>query len=189
VSTFDGLPAELSKRSAVERLVEEALRFGRKGFARIAEFAPTRMNFSWITDDLAIGGAFHDRDIPKLKARGITAVVDCREEAMDSEDGLAAHGIKLLHLPAPDAHEIDQSAIDQGVEWVKGELAGGGKVYVHCLHGVGRGPLLGCCVLIDQGRSAANALQLVKTRRWQASPNEEQVCAIWTWAERHGRLT
>src|SRR4030095_4906530 len=100
--------------------------------------------------------------------------VDCREEAMDSEDGLAAHGIKLLHLPAPDAHEIDQSAIDEGVEWVTREMAGGGKVYVHCLHGVGRGPLLGCCVLIAEGRSAANALQLVKDRRWQASPKQEQ---------------
>src|SRR5713226_8656239 len=167
VSTFDGLPAELTPRSPLARLIEEALRFMRKGFARVAEFAPTRLNFSWITDDLAIGGAFHGRDIPKLKALGITAVVDCREEARDSEEGLAAHGIKLLHLPAPDAHEIDQSSIDQGVEWVTEQLADGAKVYVHSLHGVGRGPLLGCCVLIAEGRSASEALQLIKTRRWQ----------------------
>jgi hypothetical protein len=168
----------------VRRTFDELLRFGRKGFARIAEFAPTRLNLSWITDDLAVGGAFHWADIPRLARLGVTAVVDCREEASDDPVALAKHGIGFLRLPTPDAHELSQEHIETGVRWATERLARGEKVYIHCSHGVGRGPLLGCCVLVATGLSPMEAIRLLKARRWQASPNEEQLQAILEYVER-----
>jgi hypothetical protein len=179
------VPPELLDRSPVHRLTEEVLRFGRKGVARILEFAPVKLNFSWITDNLAVGGAFRRGDIPRMRRMGVDAIVDCRLEDRDDEEALRRHGIELLHLPAPDTHEISQEALDFGVDWARERMSQGKKVYVHCLHGVGRGPLLGSCILVDSGHSARQALELVKARRWQASPNEEQVEALVTWARRH----
>lgn len=178
------LPVDLWPRSPLARLIDVVLRFGRKGFARFIEFAPTRLNLSWVTDHLAVGGAFRTGDIPRLKRLGITGVVDCREEACDDEEALGKHGIALLRLPAPDTHELSQDMLDAGVLWVAERLGRGEKVYVHCLHGVGRGPLLGCCVLMESGHTAADALRLLKARRWQASPNQEQVEALLRYAER-----
>jgi len=179
------VPPELRDRSPIKRVVEDVLRFGRKGVARILEFAPTKLNFSWITDELAVGGVFRRADIPKLRSMGVNAVVDCRAEDRDDQEALYKHGIELLWLPAPDTHEISQESLDEGVEWVKRRIDLGQRVYVHCLHGVGRGPLLGSCVLVAQGYSATQSLQLVKARRWQASPNEEQMEALVTFARRH----
>ena len=187
ISPRHTLPPEFLPRSRVARFIDELLRFGRKGFARIIEFSPTRLNLSWITDDLAVGGVFRTSQVVRLKRLGITAVVDCREEASDDEAALRAHDIAFLRLPTRDRHELTQDALDAGVAWVMERLDRGEKVYVHCLHGVGRGPLLGCCVLVTSGYSAADALKTVKGRRWQASPNEEQLSALLTYAERHHR--
>ena len=176
---------ELRNRSILVRLAEAARIFAKKGVARVLEFAPTKLNFSWITDNLAVGGAFHTSDIPKLRAMGVDAVVDCRAEARDDEEALHRHGIEFLWLPAPDTHELSQRSLDVGVEWVQERMHEGKRVYVHCLHGVGRGPLLGACSLVASGYSAPQALSLVKKRRWQANPNEEQMEALVTYARRH----
>ena len=175
----------LRSRSPFERAAEEILRLVRKGFARIAELSPTRMNLSWITPNLALGGAFHTRDIPRLRQIGITAVVDCREEASDDELALARNGIDYLRLPTPDAHTLTQDSLDRGVEWVRQQIVRGAKVYVHCSHGVGRAPELGACVLVADGHLPGTALDLIRARRWQALPNEEQVLGLVAFADRH----
>ena len=176
--------AQLLPHSALARLTDEPARFVRKGFARFAEFLPARLNLSWITPDLAVGGAFPMRHVPRLRRIGITAVVDCREEASDDEEALARHGISFLRLPTPDARDLSQDHLDLGVAWSAERLASGEKVYVHCWHGVGRGPLLVCCILVASGHSAADALGLVKARRWQSSPNEEQLGALLEYTRR-----
>jgi Dual specificity phosphatase, catalytic domain len=179
------VPDELRNRGLASRMVEDALRFARKGVARVLELAPTKMNFSWVTDELGVGGVFRRSDIPRLRRMGVNAVVDCRAEGSDDQNALRRHGIDFLWLPAPDTHEISQEALDRGVVWVRERIGRGQRVYVHCLHGVGRGPLLGACVLVSSGYSATQALQRVKARRWQASPNEEQIAALVTYARRH----
>ncbi len=182
-SQHDTAAQDLLPRSLPGRAFDEILRWGRKGFARLAELAPTQLNLSWVTDTLAVGGAIRTRDIPRLRRLGIRAIADCREEAADDEAALARHGIAYLRIPTPDAHELAQPDLQTGVTWVAERLARGEKVYVHCKHGVGRAPLLASCFLVSQGATAEEALHLVKSRRWQASPNEEQVGALVTFAE------
>ncbi|MCA1647623.1 MAG: phosphatase, partial [Chloroflexi bacterium] len=59
--------------------------------------------------------------------------------------------------------------------------------FLHCEHGVGRGPLMACAVLVAQGCSAPEALRLVRAARWQALPNDRQLAALLnfekTWRE------
>ena len=49
---------------------------------------------------------------------------------------------------------------------------------MHCEHGVGRGPLMACAVLVAQGYSAPEALRIVRSGRWQALPNDRQLAVL-----------
>jgi hypothetical protein len=102
-----------------------------KGIAQIQELRPQNLNLSWVTDSLAVGGAFRPSDVRRLRAQGVTAVLDLRAEASDDPDLLARHGINFLRLPTPDEHPPSQQDFERGVEWVLDQQAAGHKVLVH----------------------------------------------------------
>jgi protein-tyrosine phosphatase len=104
--------------------------------------------------------------------------VDCRKEATDDPSALAAASIAFLHLPTLDRHGFTYAQMEEGVDWVLDHLEHGGKAFLHCEHGVGRGPLMACAVLVAQGHSAPEALRLVRAKRWQALPNDRQLAAL-----------
>ena len=164
-----------------------------RGVARILELSTQvgfggRLNLSRITEQLFIGGHIPVSAYPRLKAMGVTAVIDLREEARDDEEAWRRLGVELLHLPATDGYPASQQQLIRGVQWALERLAGGGQVYAHCQHGVGRGPLMGLAILIAQGYNAGEALRLMRSRRWQAAPNDRQLEALLaferTWAGR-----
>jgi protein tyrosine phosphatase (PTP) superfamily phosphohydrolase (DUF442 family) len=166
-----------------------------RGVARILEYS-TRLNgrslnLSRITDRLVVGGSIPKRAYPRLKAMGVTAVIDLREEAKDDEAALKKLGIELLYLPATDRYAASQAQLRQGVEWAMERLAAGGQVYAHCKHGVGRGPLMGLAILVAQGQTSSSALRLLRAKRWQAAPNDRQLAALldfergWTGRPAH----
>ena len=109
---------------------------------------------------------------------GITAVIDLREEAKDDQAALAKLGIELLYLPATDRFAASQDQLRTGVEWAIERIERGGQVYAHCKHGVGRGPLMGLAILIAQGQTSSTALRLLRSKRWQAAPNDRQLAAL-----------
>jgi protein tyrosine phosphatase (PTP) superfamily phosphohydrolase (DUF442 family) len=166
-----------------------------RGVARILEYS-TRihrqtLNLSRITDQLVVGGSVPPRAYPRLKAMGVTAVIDLREEAKDDEAALNKLGIELLYLPATDRYAASQDQLRHGVEWAMERIKRGGQVYAHCKHGVGRGPLMGLAILVAQGQTASAALKLLRSKRWQAAPNDRQLAAlldferIWTGHPTH----
>jgi protein tyrosine phosphatase (PTP) superfamily phosphohydrolase (DUF442 family) len=153
-----------------------------RGVARILEYS-TRLhrrslNLSRISDQLVVGGSVPTRAYTRLKAMGVTAVIDLREEAKDDEAALGKLGIELLYLPATDRFAASQDQLRQGVEWALERLGSGGQVYAHCKHGVGRGPLMGLAILVAQGHTSSSALRLLRTKRWQAAPNDRQLAAL-----------
>jgi predicted protein tyrosine phosphatase len=153
-----------------------------RGVARILEYS-TRvhrrtLNLSRITDQLVVGGSIPVWAYPRLKAMGVTAVIDLREEAKDDEAALNKLGIELLYLPATDRFAASQDQLRQGVEWAVERLNQGGQVYAHCKHGVGRGPLMGLAIMVAQGQTASAALKLLRSKRWQAAPNDRQLAAL-----------
>jgi protein tyrosine phosphatase (PTP) superfamily phosphohydrolase (DUF442 family) len=158
----------------------------------LTDVQPKQLNYSEITDQLAVGGAFRKRQIRRLRQHGVTAVVDCRLEAQDDSNALAAAGIDLLHVPTPDRYGFTYGQLERGVIWSLAHIDSGGRVFLHCEHGVGRGPLMACAVLVGQGHSAPQALRMVRAKRWQALPNDRQLAALMdferTWRKRSSRL-
>ena len=74
---------------------------------RIVTGAPIR-SVSQITPDLHVGGQYRRRGWPRLAARGVTAVVNLREEFDDAAAGIAPS--RYLHLPAVDDTPPDVGA-------------------------------------------------------------------------------
>ncbi len=136
---------------------------------------PDQLNMSWVTDYLAVGGRVHPEDIPALARIGITHVVDTRSEYCDDTQALAQEHIELLHLPARDTYPLAVEQMIQGAAWIHERMKQGGRVLIHCEHGVGRSVLLTCAVLVYGGMAARDALLLVQQKRWQAAPNQRQV--------------
>lgn len=139
---------------------------------------PDRLNMSWVTDTLAVGGRVRPEDIHALAKVGITHVVDTRSEYCDDVQALAKEHIELLYLPTPDTYPLTVEQLTQGAAWVSERMHAGGRVLVHCEHGVGRSVLLTCSVLVYNGMHASDALALVQKRRWQAAPNHRQIVRL-----------
>jgi len=191
---FSLYEAAADERGAV-RWYTLAGRLWLRGVARVLEYSTKihrqGLNLSRITDQLVVGGSVPVRSYPRLKAMGVTAVIDLREEAKDDEAALAKLGIELLYLPATDRYAATQDQLKAGVEWAMKRIEAGGQVYAHCKHGVGRGPLMGLAILVAQGQTASSALKLMRSKRWQAAPNDRQLGALldfereWTGRPAH----
>lgn len=166
------------------------LRFVARVMEWLTDLQPKQLNYSDVTPKLAVGGSYRPNQIKLLKERGVSAVVDCRQEARDDVEALARAGIAFLHLPAPDRYAMTYEQLHQGVDWVLDHLGSGGKAFLHCEHGVGRGPLMACAVLVAQGYSAPEALSVVRAGRWQAMPNDRQLASLLQfeqdWRTRRG---
>ena len=139
---------------------------------------PDKLNMSWVTEHIAVGGRVHPEDIHALARTGITHVVDTRAEYCDDAQAMAKEHIELLHLPTPDTYPFTIEQLQQGAAWVYERVERGGRVLIHCEHGVGRSVLLTCAALVFGGMSAQDALELVQEKRWQAAPNHRQVARL-----------
>lgn len=144
---------------------------------------PDKLNMSWVTKHLAVGGRVHPADIRALARAGITAVIDTRAEHRDDEQALAQQHIELLHLPTPDSFPLNIEQLTEGAAWANEHIQQGGRVLIHCEHGVGRSVLLTCATLIYDGMCASDALALVQRKRWQAAPNHRQVVRLREFEE------
>jgi protein tyrosine phosphatase (PTP) superfamily phosphohydrolase (DUF442 family) len=139
---------------------------------------PDKLNMSWVTNSLAVGGRVRPMDIRALAHVGVNAVVDTRAEHCDDAHAMAKEHIELLHLPTLDTHPMTIEQLMEGSTWVSERMKQSGHVLIHCEHGVGRSVLLTCAVLVYDGMHAQDALALVKQKRWQASPNHRQVVRL-----------
>ena len=149
----------------------------------MAEWQP---NLTFITDTLAIGGAFPPERTQHLaESLGIAAIVDLRVEACDEEALLVQHGISFLRLPTEDLCAVSQPMLRDGVAYVNGHLDQGKRVLVHCEHGIGRSATLALCVLVSRGWAPLEALELAKRRRALVSPSPAQYEAWTAWLEEH----
>jgi protein-tyrosine phosphatase len=143
-------------------------------------------NWSWLTPSLAVGGRLAPELTSRLLAEfGISHVVDLRSEAQDDPASFREHGVELLALPTDDHCAVSEAMLETGVDWVIDRLAQGGRVYVHCEHGIGRSVLLAWCVLVALGEPPRTALENIKAARTIASPSPAQIHALLGFARRY----
>lgn len=141
--------------------------------------------FDWITDELAIGGRYGPPEVVRFAEEDeIAAVVDLRAECRDDSMLLKRHGIAFLHLPTRDTRAVSQRALAIGVRFAGSVMDGGGRVLVHCEHGIGRSATLGLCILVDRGLTPMEALERAKAARPRVSPSPAQYEAWARWLTR-----
>src|SRR5947209_15808354 len=96
---------------------------------------PDKLNMSWVTHHLAVGGRIHPADIHALALSGITHIIDTRSEYQDDAKALAKEDIELLHLPTPDTYPLTVEQLEQGTAWAQERIQQGGRGLFHCEHG------------------------------------------------------
>ena len=147
---------------------------------RIITGAPTR-RFSEVTPQVHLGGQYRSYGWPVLVKRGITAVVNMRGEFSDKRSNIVPQC--YLHLPTVDNTPPTLEQLYQGVEFMKKEIERGGKVYVHCWEGIGRGPTMVAAYLIaEKGMTPDEAWKHIRKIRPFIRPTEVQVAQIERFA-------
>jgi protein-tyrosine phosphatase len=121
------------------------------------------VKYSAVTPQILIGPQYGRRGKRKLDRLGITGDVNLRTEFDD-----AAHGLALrhyLHLPTIDDDAPSLEHLQQGVDFIRGLVDEGEKVYIHCAGGVGRAPTQAAAYFISQGMTRDEAIALIKKTR------------------------
>ncbi len=128
---------------------------------------------SQITANLFLGSQYNKVGIKKLKKLGITAIVNLRTHSVYT----SAHfmGIKYLHLPVVDNTPPPLAILLEGSSFIEKEINSGGKVYIHCRQGLGRGPTMTLAYLIKIGVTYNDAFAMVKQVRPFVNPRPGQV--------------
>jgi dual specificity MAP kinase phosphatase len=131
---------------------------------------------SQITANLYLGGQYNLHGLRLLKEMGITAIVNMRMHSIYTE----AHyeGFHYLHLPTPDNTAPALDDLIRGAEFTDKEIKAGGKVYIHCRQGLGRGPTMAIAYLLKMGETYEDAFLTVKAARSFIRPRAVQVARL-----------
>lgn len=118
---------------------------------------------SRVTPQLWVGPQFNVRGKRYLEGRGVTGVVNLRDEFDDAANGLAlAH---YCYLPTIDDECPSPEHFQKGVDFIRSVVEEGGQVYIHCKAGVGRAPTMAAAYLVAEGMRVDEAIALIKRTR------------------------
>lgn len=146
-----------------------------------------RLSRSQITAHLFLGSQYNLLGLKKLKALGVTAIVNMR---MHNDYSDAEHeGIKYLHLPTVDNTPPPLEVLLKGADFIDHEIKNGGSVYVHCRQGLGRGPTMAMAYLIKTGLTYADAYAMIKRVRIFINPRSGQVAMLKELEEYYKGIT
>jgi protein tyrosine phosphatase (PTP) superfamily phosphohydrolase (DUF442 family) len=129
------------------------------------------MDFSQITNDLFIGTTPDARDYNRLRDLGVRLVINMRFARGPHPDPhpealsflwLRTIDSPILLIPIPKLIRGTHTALEI--------ISKGGKVYSHCAAGRHRSVAMGAAILIAQGHSPLEAMQLIKKQRPIADP-------------------
>lgn len=140
---------------------------------------------SMISPQLFLGGQYSSRGFSLLKRRGITGIVSMR---LHPRKGLPELGeVEFLHLPTKDMQAPTIGQLQEGVAFIARHIQNGGKVYVHCAAGEGRGPTMVAAYLISTGLTQEDALSQIRKVRSFIRPTRVQLERLKEWEQISGR--
>ncbi|BBL76336.1 protein-tyrosine phosphatase family protein [Methylomagnum ishizawai] len=137
--------------------------------------------FSGVAPGILLGGQPARRIVSQMYRRGVTGVVNLRAE-YDSVQEVGGTGLDYLFLPVADNHAPSLDQLRQGVAFIRRAVAQGGKVYIHCWEGLGRGPTLAAAWLVSAGDAPTVAWERVRKVRPFIRPTAGQVRRIEEFA-------
>lgn len=166
-------------RALVDRLAQQGPRptmlWVADHLVRIVTGAPMR-SVSQIGSNLHVGGQYRRRGYSILQARGITAVVNMREEFAHDVSGATSSRYLLLPTVEDEAPALTQ--LRGGVAFIAQEIAQGGSVYVHCRSGVARAATMAAAYLISTGLTPDQAWARIRRVRPFIRPTAAQIDSI-----------
>ena len=139
---------------------------------RVIAGMPT-LKRSQITANLFLGSQYNLVGLRKMKALGITAIINMRMHSVYSE--ARYDGFHYLHLPTVDNTPPPIDVLIKGADFADAEIKKGGKVYIHCRQGLGRGPTMTLAYLLKTGLTFQDAFNLVKKVRTFINPRPGQI--------------
>lgn len=134
------------------------------------------MHYSQITDHIWVGGELEPGDWERLYQQGIRYDLSLQVEKRDDFGELTPLG--ELWLPVVDCFMPSQEQLALAALYLDGVVSQGGRVVVHCKHGIGRAPMTVACYLIAGGMEADRAMALLRERRPIVEPNAGQVAVV-----------
>lgn len=135
-------------------------KFGRKLLGRPI------WRYSWITPNILLGGQPARRLWKILDTIGVDGVINMRAE-YDYLDEMGGTGgrFEYLYLPTVDNTAPTIEHLQQGVEFANRILDNGGKLYIHCWEGLGRGPTMVAAHLVSKGLTPDEAWAYIRQVR------------------------
>lgn len=146
---------------------------------RLSTGAPP-LQYSRITPHIHLGGQYTAAGWRRLQKRGVTAVVNMRDEFDDAEAGIAPE--HYLFLPTVDDTPPTIAQLCQGVRFIHQQIGAGGQVYVHCMLGVGRSVTMVAAYLVATGMSPSVAWKTIRRRRPFIQPTLAQEARLAEFA-------
>jgi len=138
-----------------------------RGFDQLHLHRTFRMDMTWVTGRIAVGGGIWTAEtMAKVARAGITHIIDMQLEFDDT--ALAKpFGIKVLwnaidddFLPKPP--EVFQSGVEFALEALDED---GTKLLIHCAAGIHRAPMMALAILTSLGWTMEASIELIETRR------------------------
>lgn len=135
-------------------------KFGRKLLGRPI------WRYSWITPNILLGGQPARRLWSILDDIGVQGVINMRAE-YDYLDEMGGTGgrFEYLYLPTVDNTAPTIEHLQQGVTFANRILDNGGKLYIHCWEGLGRGPTMVAAHLVSKGLTPDEAWAYIRQVR------------------------
>ncbi|MGA8621579.1 MAG: dual specificity protein phosphatase [Candidatus Sulfotelmatobacter sp.] len=139
-----------------------------------------RMDITWVTDRIAVGGGiWNPENMAALARAGITHIIDMQIE-FDDTPLARPHGILVCWNPIdddfePKAAEVFVRGVEFGLAALKENEA---KLFVHCAAGVHRAPMMTLALLGVMGWTLESAMDLIERRRPAADFAEVYVQSV-----------
>ncbi|HET7439656.1 MAG TPA: dual specificity protein phosphatase [Terriglobales bacterium] len=140
---------------------------GERQFIVPAQYDGYRMDMTWVTGRIAVGGGIWNATNMAAVARsGVTHIIDMQIE-FDDTPLAKAHGIEVLWNAVDDDFQPKPPEVfRRGVEFALAALEEPeAKLYIHCAAGVHRAPMMTLAVLCALNYRLPEAMQLIEARR------------------------
>lgn len=134
------------------------------------------MDYSKITDQLYVGTSPSQRDYEELRELGVQLVINMRllRGRGPARGDSSPKYLRLRTMDHPWV-PIPTQALIRGTQEALRTMEQGGKVYAHCSRGRHRSVAMAAAILIAQGNTAEDAIELVKQGRAAADPDAAHI--------------
>lgn len=130
--------------------------------------------YAVITENIMIGGQPTEKGLKKLINKNYSLIINLRKE-FDYENLVNIEKIRYVYLPTGDDNSISYEYLEKGILEIKSEVENGGKVFIHCLEGLGRSATLLAAYFIMEGCTCKTAIDRIKVKRPFINPSERQI--------------